>query len=127
MPDGRATQPERYSLRPHRSNCVTFQRKIYVTERLSDVINFIDDLLTLTTMVEEKQPPVPDPELPATPSTPLNSDTEGNRREFWAFVGRRTRRGITALRNSAGESKVCLRSPCRRKCTSENCLRKVGS
>jgi hypothetical protein len=76
VPDGRATQPERYSLRPHRSNCVTFQRKIYVTERLSDVINFIDDLLTLTTMVEEKQPPVPDPELPATPSTPLNSDTE---------------------------------------------------
>ena len=36
-----------------------------------------------------------------------NSDFEGNRKEFWAFVGRRTkgkRRGITALRNSAGVS-----------------------
>ena len=36
-----------------------------------------------------------------------NSDFESNRKEFWAFVGRRTkgkRRGITALRNSAGVS-----------------------
>ena len=36
-----------------------------------------------------------------------NSDFEGNRKEFWAFVGRRTkgkRRGITALRNNAGVS-----------------------
>ena len=33
-----------------------------------------------------------------------NSDFEGNMKEFWAFVGRRTkgnRRGITALRNGA--------------------------
>ena len=86
VPDGRATQPERYSLRPHR--IVTFQRKIYLTERLSDVINFIDDLLALTTKVEEEKPPVPDPELPA---TPLNSDTEGNRKEF--LEGQRVRGG----------------------------------
>ena len=36
-----------------------------------------------------------------------NSNFEGNRKEFWAFVGIRTkgnRRGITALRNSAGVS-----------------------
>ena len=36
-----------------------------------------------------------------------NSDFEGNRKEFWAFVGRSTkgkRRGITALRNSSGVS-----------------------
>ena len=36
-----------------------------------------------------------------------NSDFEGNRKEFWAFVGRRTkgkRRGVTPLRNSAGVS-----------------------
>ena len=36
-----------------------------------------------------------------------NPDSEGNRKEFWGFVGRRTkgkRRGITALRNSAGVS-----------------------
>ena len=36
-----------------------------------------------------------------------NSDFEGNRKEFWAFVCRRTkgkRRGVTALRNSAGVS-----------------------
>ena len=36
-----------------------------------------------------------------------NSDFEGNRKEFWAFVGRRTKakkNGIVALRNSAGIS-----------------------
>ena len=36
-----------------------------------------------------------------------NSDFEGNRKEFWAFVCRRTkgkRKGITALRNSSGVS-----------------------
>ena len=35
-----------------------------------------------------------------------NSEFEGNRKEFWAFVCRRTKgkRGITALRNSAGVS-----------------------
>ena len=34
-----------------------------------------------------------------------NSDYEGNKKEFWAFVGRRTKgkkKGIVALRNSAG-------------------------
>ena len=36
-----------------------------------------------------------------------NSDYEGNKKEFWAFVGRRTKgkkKGIVALRNSAGAS-----------------------
>ena len=36
-----------------------------------------------------------------------NSDFEGNRKEFWPFVGRRTKvkkKGIVALRNSAGIS-----------------------
>ena len=36
-----------------------------------------------------------------------NSDYEGNKKEFWAFVGRRTKgkkKGIVALRNSAGVS-----------------------
>ena len=34
-----------------------------------------------------------------------NSDYDGNRKEFWAFVGRRTKgrkRAISALRNNAG-------------------------
>ena len=34
-----------------------------------------------------------------------NSDYEGNKKEFWAFVGRRTKgkkKGIVAFRNSAG-------------------------
>ena len=36
-----------------------------------------------------------------------NSDYDGNRKEFWAFVGRRTKgrkRAISALRNNAGVS-----------------------
>ena len=36
-----------------------------------------------------------------------NSDFEGNSKEFWGFVGRRTKakkKGIIALRNSAGIS-----------------------
>ena len=36
-----------------------------------------------------------------------NSDDDGNRKEFWAFVGRRTKgrkRAISALRNNAGVS-----------------------
>ena len=36
-----------------------------------------------------------------------NEDFEGSRKEFWAFVGRRTRgkrRGIAALKNSSGVS-----------------------
>ena len=38
-----------------------------------------------------------------------NSDYDGNRKEFWAFVGRRTKgrkRAISALRNNAGVSRV---------------------
>ena len=37
-----------------------------------------------------------------------NSDYEGNKKEFWAFVGRRTKgkKGIVAFRNSAGVSVV---------------------
>ena len=41
-----------------------------------------------------------------------NSDFEGYRKEFCAFVGRRTKgekRGITALRNRAGVSVTCKR------------------
>ena len=37
----------------------------------------------------------------------VNSDYDGNRKEFWAFVGRRTKgrkRAISALRNNAGVS-----------------------
>ena len=40
-------------------------------------------------------------------SRKANLDFEGNRKEFWAFVGRRTKakkKGIVALRNSAGIS-----------------------
>ena len=36
-----------------------------------------------------------------------NSDSESNRKELWGFIGRRTkgkRRGVTALRKSAGVS-----------------------
>ena len=33
-----------------------------------------------------------------------NSDFEGNRKEFWAFVGRRRKGGISVLRNDAGVS-----------------------
>ena len=36
-----------------------------------------------------------------------NSDYDGNRKELWAFVGRRTKvrkRAISALRNNAGVS-----------------------
>ena len=38
-----------------------------------------------------------------------NSDFEGNRKEFWAFVGRRTKgkmRGMTTCRNGAGASVI---------------------
>ena len=41
-----------------------------------------------------------------------NSDFEGNRKEFWTFVGRMTmvkRRGVTALRNSAGVSVTSMK------------------
>ena len=40
-----------------------------------------------------------------------NSKFESNRKELWAFVGRRTKgkRGITALRNSAGVSVTSTR------------------
>ncbi|CAI8045444.1 hypothetical protein GBAR_LOCUS25138 [Geodia barretti] len=72
VPDGGATQPTRYALRPHPIKYITFQRKPYLTQSLSDVIHFIDDLLVLTANVEQQLAP-PELELQA---TPLDSDTE---------------------------------------------------
>ena len=99
MTDGRATEAH-YDLRPHPRSCVTFQRKIYVTQKLADVLNFVDDLLGLMSQIAEQHPVLELPEDTA--------DTEeGNRKKIWPFVGRRTkgkRRGVSALRNSAGVS-----------------------
>ena len=45
-----------------------------------------------------------------------NSDYDGNRNEFWAFVGRRTKgrkRAISALRNNAGISITSIKGKLR--------------
>ncbi|CAI8057313.1 hypothetical protein GBAR_LOCUS31239, partial [Geodia barretti] len=84
VPDGRATQA-RYALRPHPRSYITFQRKIYLTQKLADVLNFIEDLLALTSQIAEQHTPLPVPELPedtATPSDTEDAGTEEPRRDF---------------------------------------------
>ena len=90
MPDGRATQA-RYALRPHPRSYITFQRKIYLTQKLADVLNFIEDLLALTSQIAEQHTPLPVPELPEDTATP--ADTEGNRIGHLLVEGQRVRGG----------------------------------
>jgi hypothetical protein len=71
-----------YALRPHPRNYTTFQRKIYLTQRLADIVNFIEDLLAPTSRVEWQQPPLPDLELPEGTATALDAGTEEARGNF---------------------------------------------
>ena len=46
------------ALRSHRKGCITFQKKIYMTQKLTDVIGFLDHLLALAVETEKQQPQV---------------------------------------------------------------------
>ena len=62
-PDGRATEDVRYDLRRTAANCVTFQKKIYLTQDLNQVLQFVDDLLELTKGVQATLKDTPPPKV----------------------------------------------------------------
>ena len=47
IPLGQATEDMRYSLRAKSVECVTFQKRDYITQDLLQVVRFMDDVLSL--------------------------------------------------------------------------------
>ena len=67
IPLGQVTEDQRYSLRAKSVECVTFQKRDYITQDLLQVVRFMDDVLSLLLQVQA--------DLHATPR-PLAISTE---------------------------------------------------